>query len=445
MNAQYSPLESIQRWIKNSIMIKLLTITILILVLLIPTSMIESIIDEREYLNSQAIDEVSNKWANEQQINGPILSVPLLYETTTKEGVQQWTEYFHILPEQLNIDGLVNPEKLKRGIYEIVVYKSKLHVNGNFVLKTNFDHKNLKEVRVQDAFLTIGISDLRGIEDEIYLTWNEKKLKASPGSQIPNIISKGVTIELDNLELADHESYSFNLDLNLQGSHTLSFVPIGSTTMVTVDSSWPSPSFNGQFLPDERSVSDSGFVAQWKVLQLNRNFPQSWTGRPSNLHMDDTAFGVDLLLPLDDYQKSMRSVKYAIMTITLSFLVFFIVEILSKRKIHPFQYTLVGLSLSLFYILLISISEHSNFNFAYLISACAVTIMIFLYSISVFKAKKTSFLLAFILAGIYGFLFVTLQMADYALLMGSIGLTAILSCTMYFTRGINWYQINKEN
>ncbi|MGL1888082.1 MAG: cell envelope integrity protein CreD [Reichenbachiella sp.] len=425
-------------------MMKLFTITILILVLLIPATMIKSIIVEREYLNNTAIEEVSSKWANDQCINGPVLSIPILFEKNTKEGVKEWTEYYHILPESLNINGQVTPEKLKRGIYEIVVYKSNLFVNGSFLINQNIKQQHLKEIKTNEAFLTVGISDLRGIEDDIFISWNDKIIKATPGSRIYNIIPQGVTIDLPQLVITEDKLIEFTFDLNLQGSQNLSFVPTGSTTNVSLESTWPSPSFNGQFLPDERAVSDAGFSSDWKILQLNRNFPQSWLGELPNTRLENSVFGVDLLLPLDDYQKSIRSAKYAIMTIALSFLVFFLVEILNNRKIHPFQYTLVGLSLCLFYVLLISISEHSNFNFAYIISAFAVIAMIFLYSLSVFGSKRLSMILMAILTGLFGFLFVTLQLADYALLMGSVGLTIILAGTMYFTRNINWYQLNQK-
>ena len=224
----------------------------------------------------------------------------------------------------------------------------------------------------------------------------------------------------------------------------MSFVPLGNVTEVEIESNWPSPSFNGNFLPDFREVTDDGFSAKWKILQLNRNFPQSWIGRNQSEKMDEASFGVDLILPLDDYRKSMRSAKYAVMTITLTFLIFFLVEILNKKKIHPFQYALVGLALCLFYVLLISISEHSNFNVAYGISTFGIVAMISLYSLSAFKMKKLTVLLVATLSGIYGFLFVTLQLADYALLMGSVGLTLILGATMYFTRNINWYNLNIE-
>ncbi|MCV9385938.1 cell envelope integrity protein CreD [Reichenbachiella ulvae] len=445
MNTQKSLFETIASWIKHSIMLKLSIVGILILILLIPTTMIQSIIDEREQMNRMATEEVSSKWANEQLINGPILTIPLSYERENKEEIEVWEEYLHILPESLNINGSVDPEKLKRGIYEIVVYKSQLVLNGDFITHAKFDRKDLKQIHLDQAFLTIGISDLRGIEDEINLSWNEQKLKATPGTRIPELISTGVTIELPEISFIDSAIVDFKFDLKLQGSQNMSFVPLGSTTNVALTSPWPSPSFNGDFLPDERTVGDKGFEANWKILQLNRNFPQSWMGNRAKNQLATALFGVDLMLPLDDYQKATRSAKYAIMTIALSFLVFFLVEIINGRKIHPFQYTLVGLSLCLFYILLISISEHSNFNLAYLISSIAVIAMIFLYSFSVFRSSKLSALLSAILIGLYGFLFVTLQMADYALLMGSIGLTAILALTMYFTRNIDWYQINQKS
>ncbi len=237
----------------------------------------------------------------------------------------------------------------------------------------------------------------------------------------------------------------FKYDLDLQGSNNLSFIPIGNTTDIKIKSSWNAPSFNGTFLPDERSVSDSGFEAQWHILQLNRNYPQMWEGNMYSETMHSSAFGVNLIESLDDYQKSMRSVKYAILIIASTFLVFFLVEMMNGKRIHPFQYILVGLALCLFYILLVAISEQLNFNAAYIISAAAIVVMISLYSISIFTSKKLSFLLFAILTVLYGFLFVTLQMSDYALLTGSIGLTIMLASTMYFTRNINWYTIRRKH
>jgi inner membrane protein len=350
------------------------------------------------------------------------------------------------LPSELIVTSQVDPKKLTRGLYEVVVFDSKSSITGSFDLNINPDKSGLKEIKWNDAFLTIGISDLRGIKDQIKFKWGVDILPVSSGTNASSVISTGITINLPKLTTAQKDAkIPFSFKLNLQGSKNLSYVPVGAITKVDVKSSWSSPSFDGSFLPDAREISNNGFSANWKILQLNRNFPQSWIGDEYRNNLNNYSFGVNYILGLDDYQKSMRSAKYAVMTIVLTFLIFFLVEILHKRKIHPFQYTLVGLSLSLFYVLLISISEHAHFNLAYIISAMSVIIMISLYSLSVFKSKKHSLLLVGILMSIYGFLFVILQLTDYALVMGSIGLTVILAITMYFTRNINWYNLNIDS
>lgn len=445
MNNTQSPFDKVNSWIKNSVGLKLGTITILMLLLLIPAGMINSIISEREALNQSVLNEVSQKWAGKQQINGPILTIPLLYEYELEDDkITNKTKYLYLLPKQLTITGKIEPEKLKRGIYEVVVYRSALQVSGQYNLKIKIDENHLKEIKYDEAFLTVGISDLRGIKDQITLNWGKQKLDVQPGSKLNNMISSGISINLPDLSEQINTDINFSFNLNLQGSQNLSFIPIGSTTKVNLSSTWSSPSFNGNFLPDNREVSDEGFSANWKILQLNRNYPQSWVDKNMSNEMQYSSLGVDLIMPLDDYQKSMRSSKYAVMTIALIFLVFFLVEIMNGRKIHPFQYTLVGLALCLFYVLLISISEHSNFNIAYLISAGITSLMIIIYAKSVFKSGKFTGVLSVTILGIYGFLFVTLQLADYALLMGSIGLALILGITMYFTRNINWYKLNLE-
>jgi inner membrane protein len=444
MDTSETFIDKLSNWIKNSVILKMTTIAIMVLLLLIPTSMIESVISEREQLRAQATNEVSSKWAGSQQIMGPILTIPLTYEYVQDEKLVSLVKLWYLLPMELRIKGELNPRKLRRGIYEVVVYESNLVISGSFDKIQMPNQTNLKEIAYDQAFLTIGISDLKGIKKPINIKLNEKTLTVEPGSRISDLVYSGVTVDFPDIENLFKQNADFQFSLDLQGSKDLSFIPIGSTTEVEIASSWESPSFSGNFLPDFREVTTDGFKASWLILQLNRNFPQSWIGDDLSKKMEAASFGVDLILPLDDYQKSMRSVKYAIMTITLTFLIFFLVEILNKRKIHPFQYTLVGLALCLFYVLLVSISEHSNFNFAYGISTLGIVSMVALYSLSIFKRRKLTVILITTLTGIYGFLFVTLQLSEYALLMGSLGLALILGATMYFTRNINWYKLNIE-
>jgi inner membrane protein len=219
-------------------------------------------------------------------------------------------------------------------------------------------------------------------------------------------------------------------------------MPVGRETTVQVGGSWGNPSFVGAYLPEERSVEPNKFLASWKVLHLNRNYPQQWTGASVNLK--ESAFGIKLLMGLDEYQKTMRSAKYAIMFIVLTFLSFFMAEVLNKRIIHPIQYVLIGLALTIFYTLLLSISEQTNFNRAYLLSSAATIALIGLYTRSVLNSILAAAIITGILAVLYGFLFIVLQLQDYALLLGSIGLFLILALVMYITRNINWFAVEAE-
>ena len=444
MNNQ-KPTKNFGERIKNSVSIKIATITVLVIILLIPMSMIKSIIKERELQREKAIKEVSNKWAGNQTVLGPVLTIPVIYEVSPNlVPNNQVTKYIHILPEKINYKTKIEPKKLNRGIYEIVVYQSDLRTNGTFTLPDLTAYNDAKEIQLDKAFVSVGISDLKGIKNQLSLNWNGENKKIEPGSKV-NFINSGISIPINNLSTIQNKILPFNMDMKLQGSQSLSFIPVGNSTKVEIESPWDSPSFFGNFLPDDREISKEGFHANWNVLELNRNFSQVWTSDTSqDIKMKNSKFGVDLKLPMDDYQKTMRSAKYAIMTLALTFITFFLVEVLNKRKIHPLQYILIGAALCIFYILLISISEHSNFNFAYLISSTAVILLITLYSFSVVKKLPISALISFMLMIIYGFVFVILQLADYALLMGSIGLVLILGLTMFFTRNINWYTINFE-
>ncbi len=430
--------------LKNSVSMKTITISVLILLLLIPMGMIKSIIKDREQQRETAIKEVNNKWAGTQEVTGPILSIPIIYEQKSREGFITVKKHLHILPEKLGINGNIKPKKLKRGIYEVVVYESNLENKGVFKLPELSNYSDAKEIQLNKAFITLGLSDLKGIKNQVEIKWNSTKIPVKPGSKIGSIINSGVTIPLPDLSSQLNENIPFNYTIKLQGSQDLSFIPIGNTTEINLKSDWNSPSFFGNFLPDNRNITQKGFDANWKVLQLNRNFSQNFMDTNPKKLMKKAAFGVHLKLPMDDYQKTMRSAKYAILILGLTFLIFFLVEILNKRKIHPLQYILVGMALCLFYILLVAISEHSNFNMAYLIASLSVVITITLYTISVLKKTKISLLILGVLSALYGFVFVILQLEDFALLMGSIGLTLILAITMYSTRNINWYNIQFE-
>jgi inner membrane protein len=212
---------------------------------------------------------------------------------------------------------------------------------------------------------------------------------------------------------------------------------------VRLESPWDTPSFSGSFLPREREVRKDGFSASWRVLHLNRNYSQSWKG--SKYKVEPSAFGVRFLLAVDEYQKSTRAAKYAVMFIGITFLMYFMMEVLGTRAIHPIQYLLVGLALLVFYTLLLAISEHIPFGYAYLIASAAIIGQITLYSRSVLGRLSLMGIVAGVLVILYGFLYIVLQLEDYALLLGSVGIFAILALVMYLTRKVDWYNVLKEH
>ena len=203
-------------------------------------------------------------------------------------------------------------------------------------------------------------------------------------------------------------------------------------------SNWASPSFDGNFLPEDgsREITENGFKAEWKILQINRQFEQSFKGNLPDL--TQFAFGTNLIIPVDDYQKNERTAKYGFMVISLTLIVFFLIQLVSKIYIHPFQYLMIGLALVMFYSLLISISEHATYFKAYLIAGSSVLVLIGIYSRFIFKNIKFPLLISFSLAGVYSFIYVIIQLENYALLIGSIGLFMILAIIMFASRKIDW-------
>lgn len=444
MNNEQIPSPKPSFYETNVIFIKALVVGFLILALLIPTAMISGLISERESTQQAATQEVSSKWGDRQTITGLVLTLPYYaYARDTANRLIRTVEYAHFLPNLLNIKGKIQPEKRYRGIFEVVVYKSDLQFSGNFknleLAKLNIDPK---DVLWEKAFVGLGISDLRGVKEQVKIKWNGSENLFNAGLETNQVIESGISANVPIRPDSVSQIFDFQFDLKLNGSYWLYFAPVGKESIVDLNSDWASPSFSGSFLPDERQVSEKGFTAHWKVLHLNRNFPQQWLGNAQNI--TGASFGVDLILPADSYQQTTRSVKYAIMFLALTFTVFFFMEVLNGKFVHPIQYILVGLALCIFYVLLLSLSEHLGFSVAYWLASGAVVSLITFYARYVLQNNLLTGVLSGVLLILYGFLFVILQLEDYSLLFGSIGLFLALALVMFFSRKIDWYKIGLE-
>lgn len=422
----------------NSYSVKMIIVTGLAIILMIPAILIQEIIAERMQLSEQVKTELYGQWGGKQVVAGPVLNIPYTIQEPV-ENNQGYTEkkgIAHFLPETLKVEGNLNPEIRYRSIYNVVVYEGQLKIKGSFV-QPDLDQLNMPNARYnwEGAYFTLGVSDMRGIKNMPELMINDKKCKVQPGVGDTDLFQSGLTIKPSQVDV--NQSFNFEINIVLNGSEDLSVEALGKTSEVQLQGNWGNPSFTGEFLPAERQVDNKKFSAQWSVTHLNRNFPQQWVGQKHTTHQ--ATLGVELQVPVDHYQKAMRSVKYAILFIALNFIVFLFIEIRNITRIHPFQYALVAFALLIFYVLLTSISEQIGFNPAFLISALAVTVLISWYAHSILRNRRSTLWVVLLQSGLYVFLFTILQLQDYALLVGSIGLFVILALIMRASQQIKWY------
>lgn len=431
-------LRTANRKIGQSATFKIFVIGFIMATLLIPSSLVQSLIREREERKRTAIHEMNSQWGQQQTIIGPVLSIPYKRTIKNQTGKKTAIQYAHILPEEVDIRCDISPEMRYRGIYEAVLYNTKIEISGKFTLpQPDVLGIAADQIAWSEAFVAIGISDMLGIKDRIQVDFNGQKVSMEPGVPTSDVINSGISAEIPISP--PKKSYPFEVSLNLNGSQQIDFSPVGKITTAAIQSTWKDPSFSGTFLPITRKITKQGFSAKWKVFHLNRNYPQFWTG--TNLKISNSTFGVSLFKPADIYQQSMRIAKYALMFIVFTFMAFFLSEVLNQLRVHPIQYFLIGSAVIIFYTLLLAISEHSNFGLAYLISALAVVSLITTYAHSILKSTGATAMVGSLLAILYAYLYILLQVEEYALLMGSIGLFVLLSAIMYVTRKIDWYAI----
>lgn len=429
---------------------RLIMVGLLTLILLIPLAIVNDLIHERAQRQKEVVNEINSKWGREVFVYGPILKVPYTTYvenkvfndqnqtmTTERQAIQNFAYFF---PEQLINQTDVSTQTKYRSNYETVLFTAQMKFNGHFT-KPDFSLKTIpdEDIDWDKATILIRTSNLSSIKDAVSINLGGKKYTFEPVyDKSDNEISENQvsSLETSYIDFSKYfENSTFNFSINYQGSSKISIVPIGKTTEASMKSNWNTPKFDGSFLPSH-DITDNGFTANWKVLHINRPFAQQSFGFLPKV--SQYSFDVDFIIPVDQYAQNDRASKYGFLIIGLTFLIFFLVQSVSKIKIHIFQYTMIGLALIMFYTLLISITEHSSFLKAYLIATIAVVGLISAYSISILKNKKFPMLIGLSLSALYGFIFVIIQLENYALLVGSIGLFLILAAVMFISRKIDF-------
>ena len=426
-------------------MLRLLAVGTLAVLLQIPILMIRGLVSERQTRRLEAVTEVSAKWGNAQVVVGPALMVPydLRIVERSSDGelisrIESRSAVF--LPDRLVVRGTIDSDLRRRGIFSVPVYALDSVLEGEFV-RPDFSQLGIEPVRVawDRAHLSIGISDARAIQRETSVLWNGEEMRFLPGDG-GFLEAGGAGIHAAVRLAADTERYRFSLPLALNGSVGLYFTPFGQNTTVEIESDYGDPSFQGNWLPAERTVAKDRFSARWSIPALGRNYPQAWDSQaPRRDAIQGSRFGVELVDPVDHYRMAERSGKYAGLFILLTFATVWLVEILSGARMHPIQYLMLGAALCVFYLLELSLSEHLGFPVSYALASFAVIAMVGAFCKVALRRASRAAIVGTGVALLYGYLYVLLMNEDYALLIGSIGLFAILAIIMFATRRVDWY------
>ncbi len=353
----------------------------------------------------------------------------------------------YFLPERFELDGQVQTELRARGIYQARLFHADNRINGHFSLPAQLGIKeDFADYQFDAPFLAVGISDIRGIENALKLELDGQRLDFVPGTQV-GWLGEGVRVTLPTLDTRNATELTFGFDLRLQGTGSLQVLPVGKASHVSLAANWPHPSFIGNFLPAKREINDQGFSADWQTSFFSTNLQEAMNrcvmGNDCEA-FNGRSFGVSFIDPVDQYLKSDRAIKYALLFIVLTFAGFFLFEVLKSLAVHPVQYALVGVALAFFYLLLLSLSEHIGFALAYLLSASGCVLLIGFYVCHVLHSVRHGLSFTAGLAALYGLLYGLLSAEDYALLMGSLLLFGLLGVFMVLTRKLDWYGIGQK-
>lgn len=419
----------------------------LILLLLIPLMMIRGVISEREAYRDQAYLRVAQGRAGAQTLTGPIRVVPWRearqVETVDAAGVKKTetqveSSYWLQMPSALVVEGGLQPDERKVGLFRVPVYTWKAKVRADFAK----DDYPVKAGRVYgQPFLVVGIADVRGLVGSPALKVDGAALALQPGVGEATGLGKGLHVALrgfDDSAGGMLAASKVELDMVLDGTRSLSVVPVGDDNRIALHSPWPHPLFGGSFLPNQRNVDANGFKAEWAVSSLASDAQRQLRERAD---IDPESVSVELVNPVDIYTQADRASKYGILFIVLTFVGFILFELIKDLRIHPLQYLMVGLALAIFFLLLLSLSEHIPFWIAYVVSAAACIGLQAVYLSGVLRSRLRGLGFAAMLTVLYGALYGLLVSENNALLMGSLLLFAVLATAMWVTRRIDWYEL----
>jgi len=434
----------------------------LTLLLVVPLAWIGGLIRERQAVRDEVVRDIARSAAYAQTLTGPILVVPYVRTLQERQLDAAHQPYvvtreiegeLRLLPETFEVGGTLNTEERRRAIYRARIFNADTKLSGRFEIPAQFGvQQDVASYRFGQPRLVLGISDIRGIGNALSLQANGTRIPFVPGTGT-TLLPAGVQAPLQLAAPTAAQTLDFSVALQLTGTGEFQLTPVGRETHVMLSSDWPHPSFTGEFLPRTREITATGFSADWRTSFFATNMEEALARCQPVAAADKTAcvdfnarhFGVSFVDPVDQYLKSSRAVKYGFLFIALTFAGFFLFEVLLRFSVHPVQYGLVGFALALFFLLLLSLSEHIGFAAAYLVSAFACVGLIGYYVAQFLRSRLAGIGFGAALAVLYALLYGILASEDYALLMGSLLLFAVLAAVMILTRRVNWFGLGRAD
>lgn len=425
---------------RNNLGAKLFLILGLGILFLIPMGLLRSVVRDRLRYRESAIDSVLGPIGNNFALLGVTVAVPYTERTdeNEKNAIRHLTAV--IYPDEYNVAADLEVSNLKRGIFDVPIFNAALSISGQFEKAVD----EIPKTATETVFLVFDVADSKNllcepkvtVSDQTPLSRKERVILPPTDSQHLYKTTFLYPIPLSLLQ----SGFSFQMKAEGRGGKSFTMRAVQGENSFSVKSNWPDPGFFGEWLPSERTVTDEGFSALWEIAGFN----VSDAGNNSYSIYNDSVpqhVQVSFLQINDIYKQVERSMKYAILFIFIPFLALFFAEAVKKSPIHPAQYLLVGMANVLFYLLLLSLAEYIPFNAAYIAAMIMTVALGGLYSAAIFKSKKTGGLLGSISLLAYLFLFGLLQLVDYALLVGTLGMFAALALIMFVTRNLNWYDL----
>jgi len=427
--------------------VKLIVVCGLALVMTIPAFFVGGLVDDRTGRAAEVVREISGDVGGQQTFLGPTLAIPYTIPAQTPHEITKHGMYL-VFPSLASAALKATTEERHRSLFKVPVFQADLKLDANFDLTgVPAAAPPGAELDWSRAEIVVGASDARGALADALLTTEGRTVTLVPAETAQDIAIGGDENQKIKLILfgasangiaKPNAQFNVSSALRFSGAQRIAVLAYGKTTHLTIQGDWPSPGFDGGFLPVTRTVSNNGFTAEWSVPFIARGVRAEGQS-DSVTGLDATALGVSFIEVADPYQSVNRALKYIALFLGLIFLSYFVFEVTTGKRIHPAQYILVGIAQIIFYLLLLSLAERIGFDFAFLLAGVATVALLSANAAWVFSSRMQGIRALAVFTLLYGLIYLLLRLEDNALLVGAIASFLAVAAAMYFTRQIDWY------